>query len=93
MSVNYPEFDIKSIAGLAKLSCSDNINEKDIAEIIDNFNTIKSVECETEKTNTHTDMPCMLREDIAELQYSKEDMLRNACHKTKDYICVPKTVD
>ena len=87
------DLNLKLISELSKLSCSEDINKQNIAEIIDYFYTIKSAENTTENMTEKTGMPCGLRDDIPQSEYSREDMLRNASHKTDEYICVPKTVE
>ncbi len=93
MSVKHSEFDIKTISGLSKLSCSENIKQRDIEEIINYFNIIKDVEYTPDKANINTASSCGLREDVSKTLYSRDDMLRNASNRTDEYICVPKTFE
>src|SRR5574344_1889234 len=59
---------------------------------IDIINTIENIESVEPMTYALDDMPCILREDIANPSPNVEDILRNAPKKMGQEIAVPKVV-
>lgn len=89
--------EVEHVARLARLAVSDEEKEmftRQLADIVDYIHLLNEVDTENVEPMAHAiPMTNVLREDIAENNFDREDMLAISPYEEDGFIRVPKIID